>query len=238
MSEIRQSDQVDILARRAIGLLETGQGGGRRPARRIILGITGSPGSGKTTLAIDVVARVNALLEADVAAHLPMDGFHLANSTLDFLGIHDRKGSIDTFDAAGFVALLRRLGVELDSSVYAPSFDRNVDEPIAGAVAFSRATRLVIVEGNYLLAAAYPWSEIRPLLAEAWFCATGEPERLERLIDRHTRHGRTPEAARAWAETVDGANALLIEETVTRADLIVSGVTREILEGRVTNPST
>lgn len=225
MSEIRQSVAVDILAQRAIGLLETGL----RPRQRVILGITGSPGSGKTTLAIDVVARVNALLRADAAAHLPMDGFHLANATLDALGIHDRKGVIDTFDAAGFIALLRRLHVELDSPVYAPSFDRNIDEPIAGAIAISPDTRLVIVEGNYLLADAFPWSEIKPLLTEIWFCATPEAERLARLIDRHTRRGCTPEAARAWAETVDGANARLIEATAPRADLTDSGLTRAIL---------
>jgi pantothenate kinase len=226
VSEIRQSTAIDVLAERALGLLETG----RRPVRRVILGITGSPGSGKTTLAIDVVARVNTLLESDVAAHLPMDGFHLANATLDSLGIHDRKGAIDTFDGAGFVALLRRLAIELESPVYAPSFDRNVDEPIAGAIAISPATRLVVVEGNYLLAGAEPWSEVAPLLTETWFCATPEPERLTRLIDRHTRHGRTPEAARAWAENVDGANARLIEATAARADLTVSGISRKILQ--------
>lgn len=225
MNEIRQSVAIDILAERAIGLLETGP----NPAQRVILGITGSPGSGKTTLAIDVVARVNELREADVATHLPMDGFHLANATLDSLGIHDRKGAIDTFDAAGFVALLRRLPQELDSPVYAPSFDRTVDEPIAGTIVISPANRLVVVEGNYLLSDEEPWSEVEPLLTETWFCVTLEPERLARLIDRHTRHGRTPEAAREWAETVDGANALLIEATAARADLRVSGVTRAIL---------
>lgn len=194
-----------------------------------MLGITGSPGSGKTTLAIDVVARINAILQADAAVHLPMDGFHLANATLDSLGLHDRKGAIDTFDAWGFIALLRRLPHELDTPVYAPSFDRNVDEPIAGAITISPKTRVVVVEGNYLLAEPQPWSEIKPLLAEVWFCSTPVPERLARLIDRHTRHGRTPDAARAWAETVDGANALLIEAAAWRADLTVSGVTRAIL---------
>jgi pantothenate kinase len=231
VSEIRRPEQVDILAHRAISLLETGQFSPAEAsaAPRVVLGIAGSPGSGKTTLAIDVVDRINAILQTDVAAHVPMDGFHLANATLDSLGMHDRKGAIDTFDAAGFVALLRRLPHELDSPVYVPSFDRNVDEPIAGAIAISPATRVVVVEGNYLLAGAEPWSAIKPLLAETWFCATPEPERLARLIDRHTRHGRSPEAARAWAETIDGANALLIEATAWRADLTVSGVTSAIL---------
>jgi len=150
-----------------------------------------------------------------------MDGFHLANATLDALGRRDRKGAIDTFDGWGFVSLLERIRTERDNPVYAPGFDRAVDEPIAGAVAITPATRLVVAEGNYLLVDEEPWSRIRPLLAEAWFCAAPEDERMRRLVDRHQRHGRSHEAALAWAHDVDGANALLIEPTRARADLVI-----------------
>ncbi|MCS5734650.1 nucleoside/nucleotide kinase family protein [Herbiconiux daphne] len=220
-------DRLDDLARRALGLV--------RPGSRVILGIAGSPGAGKTTLAIDLARRVNALSARDggpgapFAAHLPMDGYHLANSTLDRLGRHDRKGAIDTFDGWGFVALLRRLRDELDHPVYAPSFDRTVEEPIAAELVVEPETRLVIVEGNYLLVDDGPWASVKGMLAEAWFCETSDAERLRRLVVRHELGGRSPEAAKAWAETVDGKNAVLIESTAPRADLIVSGVTAAVL---------
>ncbi|WP_426517889.1 nucleoside/nucleotide kinase family protein [Diaminobutyricibacter sp. McL0618] len=190
-----------------------------RADARVVLGIAGSPGSGKTTLAADIVG---ALGERGIAAaYLPMDGFHLANATLDALGRHDRKGAIDTFDGWGFVGLLERIHTERDHPVYAPGFDRAVDEPIAGALTIAPETQIVVAEGNYLLVDEEPWSRIPSLLAEAWFCAAPEGERMRRLVDRHQRHGRTPAAALAWARDVDGANALLIETTLPRAALVV-----------------
>jgi pantothenate kinase len=193
-----------------------------RPGQRRLLGITGSPGAGKTTLAQALVEAVNAGGET-IAVYLPMDGFHLANATLDRLGRRDRKGALDTFDGWGFVALLRRLRKELDNPVYAPSFHREVDEPVAGEILIPARVPLVVVEGNYLLVETEPWDQVGSLLAQSWFCVTPESDRLGRLVDRHTRHGRTVDAATAWAREVDGRNAVLIERTRPRADLLVSG---------------
>ncbi len=222
---------LDDLARRALALVT--------PGSRAVLGIAGSPGAGKTTLASRLAARVNELNEAaggpgaPFAAHVPMDGYHLAESTLKRLGRLDRKGAIETFDGWGFLALLGRLKAETDHTVYAPSFDRAIEEPIAGEMAVEPETQLVIVEGNYLLVDDGPWSGVKALLSESWFCETPDEVRVSRLVVRHQIGGRSPEAALAWAETVDGKNALLIESTAPRADLVVSGVTGAIVSGGV-----
>ncbi|GMA28469.1 nucleoside/nucleotide kinase family protein [Arenivirga flava] len=193
------------------------------PGDRVIVGIAGSPGSGKTTLALAVVAELERR-EPGTAAHLPMDGFHLANATLDALGLRSRKGAPETFDGAGFAALLARVRGER-GTVYAPQFDRLVDEGVAGSIAISPRVRVVVTEGNYLLIDAEPWRAVPPLLDEAWFCATPEDERMRRLVERHTRFGRSPAAAEAWAREVDGANAVLVEATRSRADLVIDGAT-------------
>ncbi|WP_297082118.1 nucleoside/nucleotide kinase family protein [uncultured Demequina sp.] len=191
--------------------------GGRR-----ILGIAGAPGAGKSTLA----SALATALGPDRAVVVPMDGFHLAQAELERLGRASRKGAIDTFDGAGFVALLARLRAAQEPVTYAPAFDRDLEEPIAGAIPVPREAPLVIVEGNYLLVDSEPWSQVKPLLDEAWYVEVPESLRLERLIARHERHGRSPEDARAFALGSDQVNADLIAATRARADVLVSSGTQ------------
>lgn len=209
------SELADLAARVSLLLGNAGQG-------RVLLGIAGSPGSGKTTLAAALVAQLTS--SGTPAVVLPMDGFHLANATLDRLQRRDRKGALDTFDGWGFTALIARVRTEVDHTVYAPGFERAVDEGVAGTWAIEPEHRVVVVEGNYLLVEQEPWASILDLLDEAWFCSTPDVVRFDRLVERHTAGGRTAAAAAAWAEQVDGANATLIEATRARADLVVSGV--------------
>ncbi len=213
-----------VLAARARGVRAAASRG------RVLIGITGSPGAGKTTLAVELVAALNANGAGGASAvHLPMDGFHLANATLDRLGLRDRKGAVETFDGWGFVALLERARRELEHTVYAPAFERDVDEPVAGEIAVAPSHGIVVVEGNYLLDESEPWRRVRGLLDEAWFCDADDDERMPRLVRRHTASGRSPEAARDWATQVDGANARRIAPGRERADLVVSGVTWEVV---------
>jgi pantothenate kinase len=192
-----------------------------RSSHRTVLGIAGAPGAGKSTLARRIVTAVDDRLGAGTAVQVPMDGFHLSNAALDALGRHDRKGAADTFDADGYVALVRRLVAADEDVVWAPDFDRRVDEPVAGSIAVPRAARLVVSEGNYLLDDTAPWSALPALFTETWFCAVADDLRLDRLVGRHMRHGRDHDAARAWAVEVDGVNAARVAPTVIRASRTV-----------------
>ncbi|WP_333754664.1 nucleoside/nucleotide kinase family protein [Streptomyces sp. IBSBF 3352] len=188
---------------------------------RAVLGVAGSPGAGKTTLAETLVRELNGTGDPWVA-HVPMDGFHLADAELERLGRRDRKGAPDTFDAAGYAALLRRLREEPgDDVVYAPGFERELEQPIAGAVPVGPAARLVVTEGNYLLLGTGAWARVRAQLDEVWFCELDEEERLRRLIARHERFGKTHEEAVAWVMRSDQRNAELVAATRDRADLVV-----------------
>ncbi|MFI9342029.1 nucleoside/nucleotide kinase family protein [Streptomyces sp. NPDC052773] len=192
--------------------------------RRALLGIAGSPGAGKTTLAERLVRELNGSGEPWVA-HVPMDGFHLADVELERLGRRDRKGAPDTFDAAGYAALLRRLreddGEGSDDIVYAPGFERDLEQPLAGAVPVPPTARLVVTEGNYLLLDTGAWARVRPQLDEVWFCALDETERIRRLVARHEQFGKAHAEAVAWVHRTDQRNAELVEATWERADLVV-----------------
>jgi pantothenate kinase len=182
------------------------------PGERRLLGITGAPAAGKSTLAESLTAAL-----APHAVLVPMDGFHLAATQLRRLGRLDRKGAPDTFDAAGYCALLRRLRDPTEDVVYAPEFRREIEEPIAGAIAVPRNVPLVITEGNYLL----HWKEVRKLLDEVWFVDLDEPTRLARLIERHMAYGRSRGEAEQRAHGSDQRNAELIMATRAEADLLV-----------------
>lgn len=182
---------------------------------RALLGIVGAPGAGKSTLA---EALVHAL--GDRAVLVPMDGFHLADSELRRLGRAGRKGVPDTFDAAGYVHLLRRVVDQADEVVYAPVFRREQELAEAGALPVPRAVPLVVTEGNYLLLDG-PFAPVRDLLTECWYVEVEPAVRLERLVSRHVRHGRAEHDARRWVERTDEPNARLVAATRDRADRVV-----------------
>jgi pantothenate kinase len=185
---------------------------------RVMIGITGSPGAGKTTLAQRLVARLSENLGADQVAYVPMDGYHLADVELDRIGLRDRKGAPGTFDVFGYLALLRRLRENADPLVYVPGFDRLIEQPIAGSFPVFQVAQVIVTEGNYLLLDG-DWAGVRPLLDEIWFCRNEPGLRMERLLARHIRFGKSADFARTWIDQTDRPNADLIEATAARADL-------------------
>ena len=187
-----------------------------RPGQRSFLGITGAPGSGKSTLAEAIEAAL-----APEAVLVSMDGFHLRDTELRRLGRYHRKGAIDTFDAAGYVNLLRRLHSREDAIVYAPLFDRSIEESIGSAIPISRDVPLIITEGNYLLIEDPDWRQVRDLLDECWYVEPGDEERRRRLIARHVQFGRAPQEAHERSHGVDERNAEIIKATKKNATRVV-----------------
>ena len=186
---------------------------------RSLLGIVGLPGAEKSTFARDLAERLRA--DGVTVALVPMDGFHLPQAELVRRGLRDVMGRIDTFDAEGYLALLRRLRDDTDRTVTAPDFDRTVEEPVADAIRVGPDVQLVITEGNYLLDDEPPWPTVRATLDEVWFVETDDAPRVERLLARHVEFGKTEEEARRWMARVDEPNALRITARRSEADFVV-----------------
>jgi pantothenate kinase len=192
-------------------------------AGRFVLGVTGPPGAGKSTVAALIERRANERLAAGSAAVAPMDGFHLSNEELDALGLRHVKGAPETFDVDGFVHLLKRVRAEAHATIGWPDFDRAREETVPDAIAISPDTRLVVVEGNYLLLDRRGWRDVRPLLDEAWYVDAARSVLRERLLSRALAGGRTEADAVAHVDGSDLLNAKLVARTKAAADRLLSG---------------
>ena len=186
--------------------------------RRVLVGIAGAPGAGKSTVGAALVERLGPS-----AVLLPMDGFHLPQAELVRLGRRDRMGAPDTFDVDGFVATLEAVRAASDIgnsgvAVHAPGFDREIEEAVPGAITITPECSTVVVEGNYLLLDSGGWERVAPLLDVTVFVEVDHEVRVERLVARHVTFGKRPEDARAWSLGPDELNARAIEATAGRAD--------------------
>nr|WP_240470958.1 nucleoside-triphosphatase [Schaalia suimastitidis] len=184
-----------------------------------ILGITGPPGTGKTTVATMVAAMV-ATRGITVAGLAPMDGFHMSNAVLDDLDRHWRKGAPDTFDVWGFAALLKRIR-RAEHEVLAPDYRRDLHEPVAAGLRVAREG-LVVTEGNYLALDAPGWHQVRSHIDLLVHIDTPLSEVGQRLVARHMAFGKDRLAASHWVRTVDGPNIALVDACRDRADVVIS----------------
>jgi pantothenate kinase len=188
---------------------------------RVLIGICGAPGAGKSTLAAELAVRLNDGAPG-TAVVVPMDGFHLAASVIAGDARANRRGAPDTFDPDGFAALLERLRENSEEVVYAPEYRREIEDPVAGAIPVPRACPIVITEGNYLLHPDLAWRRVRRCLDEVWFLeAPDENLRVDRLIERHEHFGKTPDAAAAHVFATDERNAELIAGHRDSADVVL-----------------
>lgn len=199
--------QINLLAERAYAI--------DAAPRRKVIAIAGPPGSGKSTLAHELARRLTA--QKCPAVVVPMDGFHLDNTILDARGLTHRKGAPETFDSAGFAALVRRL--PQPEEIVFPIFDRERDIAIAGAGVVPADCPVVIVEGNYLLLNQTPWRDLSPFWSlSVWLDVPPEDLRA-RLIQRWLNCKFSRVAATRRAEQNDMPNAQLILENSAPADI-------------------
>ncbi len=206
-------DGVDVLAGEAVRLLGD--------KRRVVLGIAGAPGAGKSTLAVQLVTAVQSVLGDETVVNVPMDGYHLADMQLNRLGLRERKGAPETFDVRGYAALLERCLATPDEPIYAPGFERTIEQPIAAAVVVPPPARLIITEGSYLLLSDPNWDRVRKFLDEVWFVSVDDGLRRSRLIERHMAFGKDAATASRWVLETDEPNAVRVVSTPDRADRVV-----------------
>ena len=185
-----------------------------RERPRTLIGIVGKPGAGKST----VVEEVSKKFDSKLVSIIPMDGFHLSNEELISLGRRDRKGAPDTFDVEGFTSLIERVKTNNHVDHKFPIFHREIEASIADEGIVPKESKVVVIEGNYLFSEDHNWNGIYPLLDHTWFIDINDEIRIERLIARHIRYGKTPEAAETWSRGSDETNARFVGLTANRAE--------------------
>jgi pantothenate kinase len=198
---------IELLFKQIQSLLD-----GQSP--RTLIGIVGKPGAGKST----VVEEIQKRFDANEVSIIPMDGFHLSNEELISLGRRDRKGAPDTFDVDGFTSLLRGVKLNYQSEHKFPIFHREIEASMADEGLVPKESKVIVIEGNYLFSTEHNWEVVFSMLDHTWFIEIDDEVRIERLIARHIRYGKTPIEAENWSRGSDEANARFIELTAHRAE--------------------
>jgi pantothenate kinase len=186
--------------------------------RRVMIAIAGAPGSGKSTIAEQVVKQLNE--DGSLSAALfPMDGYHYDDAVLEAMGRRPFKGAIDTFDAHGLRHMLERLKANEDDVIAVPVFDRALEIARAGGRLIPQSVEIIICEGNYLLAGQAPWDRLKPLFDVTVFVDVDEDDLRARLRQRWQSFGLDEAEITRKVEENDLPNGLMIISTSTEPDL-------------------
>jgi pantothenate kinase len=190
----------------------------KKTDKRVIIGVVGKPGAGKSTLTSYLIDH----LPKNSVSLVPMDGYHLSNQQLSRLDLANKKGAFNTFDADGYIALLKRINNEFDKDIYFPVFHREIEESYSADGVVPARTKLILTEGNYLLFDQAGWENVISELTETWYINIEDKLRIDRLVKRHEFYGKSKEAAIAWANGSDETNAKIVEATSIRADVVIN----------------
>lgn len=192
------------------------------PKQRGVLAIAGVPGSGKSTLANALINTLNSA-QLGIAVGLPMDAYHMTNAKLVRLGLRNRKGAPQTFEAQQYFKQLAQAR-DATKRMSLPTFDREIGDPVYTGKpehTVDQNTRYLVTEGNYLLLDALPWTAIDELAElRVWIDIPADRAKRQ-TIQRHIQFGKTPQEAKHWYETNDQLNADLITQQSRHADLLV-----------------
>lgn len=186
--------------------------------RRVLIAIAGAPGSGKSTLAERAVQAINNDHHLE-AALFPMDGYHYDDAVLEQMGRRPYKGAIDTFDAHGLRHMLKRLKANEDDVVAVPVFDRSIEIARAGGNLIPQSTKIIVCEGNYLLARQTPWDKLKEIFDFTAFVDVDKDRLRQRLQNRWQTYGLDPAEIRRKVEENDLPNGLAIVAGSAEPDL-------------------
>jgi pantothenate kinase len=193
---------------------------------RVVVGLAGGPGSGKSTIAQQVVEKLNAGTPG-LAAYVPMDGFHMKHAKLEALGTAADKGMPHTFEGAAFADFLTRLKSACEP-IAGPAYSRQIEDVVEDAFTVPAEAKILVAEGNYLLLPDTPWDAVRPLLDLAVFIHVDREKVWSRLMKRHAEAGLfTEERNREHIGRVDLPNYDRVEGTASRADLVIDVVSEK-----------
>ena len=186
----------------------------------MVTAVAGPPGAGKSTTAEALVDALNTRAPGS-AAVFPMDGYHFDDMVLIERGDRSRKGAPHTFDVSGFAHMLARLRRNDEAAVAVPVFDRSIEIARAGARIIPQSVAHLIVEGNYLLLDAEPWTDLGRHFDLTVYIDVPEDELLRRLRDRW----RDLPAAEADVQLEDNdlPNARLVIANSRPADVVLTG---------------
>jgi pantothenate kinase len=207
-------DEAELLVARDAEELRQSRG------RRILYGIVGGPGAGKSTIAERIATILNARDARAVV--VPMDGFHMRQAKLESLGLAARKGAPETFEASALAAFLVAIR-GASGQLTGPGYSRKIEDVVDDAITIPAEAEIILVEGNYLLVAHEPWDAVRPALDRSVFIDVPRAIVRERLLRRHAAEGLfTAERNTRHVDSVDLPNYDVVAETKTRADIRIA----------------